>query len=315
MSSEDVPVGPIEILLDELYKKYYLNNGSQGSREGAGDRLETGDEVQKTEQQREEEQEEILQLADQARAEMRKAEQQADGRYADLEDEVRQNMGEIENVVKENEDEFEKVHSDVINAEVSGEGLSEARGEIEQMVSDTQNEFQKVERLASKSLEELERVMGNNQNPMSNEEQLLNTGSVRPGAKNELLTDVEQRIQKIEELAQQVTKLEVAELEEEKQVIEEEADFEQRFQRHQRVMTMIQESKGGREPVEIEENVFSNLDSEEIQELANDLEFMIEEAQDIEQEAEREPKKVEELLAEDEEVLQLLQDYVDRHNG
>jgi hypothetical protein len=302
------PVGPFEFIFAETWKllssseEQDYREATDGGASTATDRgtnvATDGGTVIQQEEEREKEVQEVLQLADQARAEMRKAEQQSGGsRYAELEDEVRQKMGGIEDIVKENEEEFENVHSDVINAEVSGKNLSEVDKEIQQMISNTQNEFQKVERLASESLRELEQVRNE-------------TGG------DDLLGDAEQRIQKIEELAQEVTKLTEAELEEEEKTVEDEAEFEQRFQRHEELIyTVMEESKSGKDPATIEQEVFSNLDSEEIQQLDNDLEFMIEEAQEIEQEAEKEPKKVDELLAEDEEVLQLLQDYVNRHSG
>jgi chromosome segregation ATPase len=277
------------------------SNGDSNRRNKRRDtgEVKTGDGVQRAEQQREKEEKEILQLADQARAEMRKAKQKSgSSKFGELEDEVRQNMGQIEKIVKENEEEFENVHSNVINAEVSGENLSEVDNEIQQMVSNTQNEFGKVERLASQSLEELEEVRNA-------------TGT------NNLLGDAEQRIQKIEELAQEVTKLEVAELEEEQETAEEEADFEQRYKRNseaiQKIITLVEDR--GQNPQTVEEEVFSNVSPQQLEQLKGDLEYMIQEGRDIEEKAEREPEEVEMLFSRDEEVLELLQDYIDRHSN
>lgn len=294
MSRRDdyTPTGPVEIILEELYQKTLGSSDKAPSNQKI---VADGGRVGEEEEKREEDVQEILQLADQARAEMRKAEQQAgESKYAELEDEVRQKMGEIEDIVRGNEEEFENVHNDVINAEVSGNNLSEVDNEIQQMVSNTQNEFQKVERLASQSLEELEQV--------------------RNETEDELLGDAEQRIQKIEELAQEVTKLEVAELEEEEEVVEEEADFEQRFNRHkERIQLIVQEVKSGKNPETVEEETFSKMSESELSKLDEDLDYMIQEAEDIENGSEETPEKVEELLAMDEEVLKMLQDYIRRH--
>mgnify|MGYP006914283830 FL=1 len=294
------PVGPFEFIFAETWK-LLSSSEEQDYREATdgGTNVATdGGTVIQQEEKREKDQKEILQQADEVRAEMRKAEQKSgNSKFGELEDEVRQKMGEIEKIVKKNEEEFENVHSDVIHAEVSAENLSEVDNEIQQMVSNTQNEFGKVERLASQSLEELEQVR-------------KETGG------DKLLVDAEQRIQKIEELAQQVPKLEDVELKEGEEALEDEADFEQRFQRHEKLMyKVIRKSKDGKDPVKIQEEVFSDLNSEEIKQLDKDLKFMIEEAEKIKQESEREPQEVEKHLTEDEEVLKLLKDYVNRHDN